>query len=919
MREGVLPLVDPLRASGQALVGNLNNVALYPDNLLYLVAPPIWALNAHLWLHLLLAPVALYWLARTLGLAAGGVVGRRVLLRALRVLPVAAQPLQPDRGHDARARVRRRLRRLDVGSPAARSPRPAPGRCSAWCWSPATRSWPRSLSSSGSPLCLVERDFDRRRLLRLGSGSLLRRAARRAADRRAASRPPQLVPRQSRSRGRIAAGRELGSAHRDRAAGAVLLRTARSALLGRDRAALDAAGPSTSRSTRDCSRSRWCSPPAGRARRCRDGPGGWFSLGGFLALGGWNPFMFYLYRLPLAAALRYPIKAWLLVAIGASLLAGLGFERAVLAGSRRSLLRALAVLGAGVGRRLGRAHALAPAGGRGVGRPHHAALPAALASAEVSRWRAALLRLAARAGDRRRAGGRRAPRAAPRRRLAARAPRRHAARSAAPDDRHRRHRLLPRPRRRPSPSSIPRSASPTAVRSRSAASWEGRATIRIGGCRGSSAAAGSSSTRSSPPSSACATPTTSRPKGLDTVLVVRRTARAARGGRRAGAAPAGRGCGRRGRAGPPGGRARRRTWCACALGVPSIAGEAWIYGIADSAPEARLARSRARRRHAPHPARDAGARFRSRSRRVPARTTGRHRRARRRHRDDREREPRAAARPHRERDRRPPRSRPRLVAALPRPGRRRRRRAAPGQLRAARARAPGRRATASRSGSTAGRSRPRSAAARWERSVSARSRRWRAVAAARRSRPPLVSLTTVLKNRPVSRSGTLLVTATTTRKLRKVLVVNRGEIAVRVIRGLRDRGIRAAVVALDRRSRRAAGPARRRGLPHRRRAGGERELSQGRRHRRAGAPHRRRRGPSRLWIPLRERRVRAPLPRRRHRLHRTHARRRSRRWARRSRAAGSRSSRALRSFPAAISRCPISPAPSAPPRRWATR
>src|SRR4030095_1738201 len=68
MREGLLPLVDPFRASGQALVGNLNNVALYPDNLLYLAAPPIWALNAHLWLHLLLAPVAFYALARALGL-----------------------------------------------------------------------------------------------------------------------------------------------------------------------------------------------------------------------------------------------------------------------------------------------------------------------------------------------------------------------------------------------------------------------------------------------------------------------------------------------------------------------------------------------------------------------------------------------------------------------------------------------------------------------------------------------------------------------------------------------------------------------------------------------------------------------------------------------------------------------------------
>ncbi len=84
MREGVLPLVDPVRASGQAVVGNLNNVALYPDNLLYLVTPadlgaqrPLVAASAAGAGRLVLA-----------GARAGnrprGVVGRRILLRAVR-------------------------------------------------------------------------------------------------------------------------------------------------------------------------------------------------------------------------------------------------------------------------------------------------------------------------------------------------------------------------------------------------------------------------------------------------------------------------------------------------------------------------------------------------------------------------------------------------------------------------------------------------------------------------------------------------------------------------------------------------------------------------------------------------------------------------------------------------------------------
>ena len=68
LREGVLPLVDPYRAGGQPLAGNPNVVPFYPDNLLYLVAPLLWAFNAHFWLHLLAAPLAMYALGRALGL-----------------------------------------------------------------------------------------------------------------------------------------------------------------------------------------------------------------------------------------------------------------------------------------------------------------------------------------------------------------------------------------------------------------------------------------------------------------------------------------------------------------------------------------------------------------------------------------------------------------------------------------------------------------------------------------------------------------------------------------------------------------------------------------------------------------------------------------------------------------------------------
>lgn len=72
LRAGSLPLIDPYRAAGQPLAGNPNAVPFYPDNLLFLAAPFLWAFNAHFWLHLLIAPLAMYALGRALGLGRPG-------------------------------------------------------------------------------------------------------------------------------------------------------------------------------------------------------------------------------------------------------------------------------------------------------------------------------------------------------------------------------------------------------------------------------------------------------------------------------------------------------------------------------------------------------------------------------------------------------------------------------------------------------------------------------------------------------------------------------------------------------------------------------------------------------------------------------------------------------------------------------
>lgn len=68
LREGRMPLVDPLRAGGQALAGNLNALPFYPGNLLALFGDLFWGFNAHFWLHALVALWAAYWMGRAWGL-----------------------------------------------------------------------------------------------------------------------------------------------------------------------------------------------------------------------------------------------------------------------------------------------------------------------------------------------------------------------------------------------------------------------------------------------------------------------------------------------------------------------------------------------------------------------------------------------------------------------------------------------------------------------------------------------------------------------------------------------------------------------------------------------------------------------------------------------------------------------------------
>ena len=207
------------------------------------------------------------------------------------------------------------------------------------------------------------------------------------------------------------------------------------------------------------------------------------------------------------------------------------------------------------------------------------------------------------------------------------AARRGAARSAAPPARHRRHRRVSRAARRRSPTSSRTSGSRTAARSRSAATSGGPAPIRTTGCPGSAPRLGRALSRSPRPSYGLRYAYNVSPEGLDTVLVFAGAARDARGERcRCAASPRRRRRRRRAARAAPSTRRRSSTVDLRAQAALDRRRACGSTAFEIRAAEARLARSRSRRRHPSRAGRDDRPGLRPGARRLPAGTTAEGRR-----------------------------------------------------------------------------------------------------------------------------------------------------------------------------------------------------------------------------------------------------------------------------------------------------
>jgi len=348
LRRGEIPLIDPYRAGGQPLVGNPNGLPLYPDNLLYLVGSPLWALNAHFWLHWLLAPLSFYCLGRAWGLGrraswAAGVcyAGSGFFLSLLNLYNlVAGAALTPAFIAAVLQASRPRPRRfalalvgllwgllllagdpffaalalfLAVTAALSRSPRPQDGRQEG-----RHPAWGVAMAIGLGTLLAVPMLVEFLRILPLSFRGFwhysMATALTQSWDPRTAvewllpfffGRPDFSFWGQSLFGGNPPLFYSLFPG----ILCLLLLATSgwprRAALL-------------------------WP----------------WAAVfgGGFFALGVWNPLMPLLYSMPGASSFRYPVKFWLAVAVGSALLCGLGFERLLEPGGPRRLGRGMGLL-----------------------------------------------------------------------------------------------------------------------------------------------------------------------------------------------------------------------------------------------------------------------------------------------------------------------------------------------------------------------------------------------------------------------------------------------------------------------------------------------------------------------------------------------------------------------------------------------
>ncbi|MDY7091733.1 MAG: hypothetical protein SX243_02040 [Acidobacteriota bacterium] len=397
LSDGRMPLVAPELGGGQPLAGNPNAVPFYPDNLLYLLLPLLGAFNLHFWLHWLLAPWGVYWLAREWGLSRSAAWGAGVfyatggffasllnfynLVAGAALAPVLAAALlaYSSLAYSSLADSSAATSGLALSGSDAKSRR-------RWIFAALAGSW-ALLLVAGDPATAVV-------ALGLAVGGVLLRRGREALRLRIWGAPvvalaggtllaaPQIIeflrilPLSYRGhRGFSESGQVVGSLHpgqllewllpflygrpdrmREGAfwgyelyggdppifftlyPGLLVLALVVLALLPRLRRKKEAGteGPEASVA------------PEGW-RPCRRAGLIFVGAGFFLALGGFNPLWGLLQSLPGAGLLRYPVKLWLPAAVGLVLLAGVGLQRVLdePKGAGRQLRHWLLALAAG--------------------------------------------------------------------------------------------------------------------------------------------------------------------------------------------------------------------------------------------------------------------------------------------------------------------------------------------------------------------------------------------------------------------------------------------------------------------------------------------------------------------------------------------------------------------------------------------